>query len=123
MRKFACVAMLLLLGGLPASAEEPTFIGDNHSWNVTCGEFGYQLKSKYPVSRFIEQGADSFSTEEVETIRMSRTCEALHSQFGKGKWCQANGGFAIELDNQSIGFARQELSCPDGTRLEAGCAC
>jgi hypothetical protein len=113
------VSALTATAGLAAEAN---YVGDNHSWKLTCNASGYKLTSKYPVSRFIEAGADSSSTEEIETIFFGRSCDAQHKIFGKGKWCQANGGFSAEFENYTIGFSRQELGCSDGSDL-GNCGC
>jgi hypothetical protein len=111
-----------ILAGLigPAMAD---YVGDNHSWMLTCNVSGYVLKSKYPVSRFIEGGANSTSTEAVEEIYLGRSCDAEHKVLGKGKWCWANGGFRAEFSSHSIGFPRQELSCPNEADAISGCEC
>lgn len=114
---------LLLVTVFVAPTTASAYIADNHTWTLTCNASGYELKSKYPVSRFIERGADSTSTEEVETLYLGKQCDAQHKIFGKGKWCWANGGFTAEFENQSIGFPRQELSCPNGEAEVSGCGC
>lgn len=115
---------LAVLLAMPPAMAEAQYVGDNHTWLLTCNASGYQLTSKYPVSRFVEGGADSRTTEEVETLYLGRSCDARHKLLGKGKWCQANGGFTAEFDGgASIGFPRQELSCPDGGAASPGCGC
>jgi len=105
---------------LPASA----YVADNHSWDLACNASGYELTSKYPVARFIEKGVDSTVVEGIETLYLGKSCDAEHKVFGKGKWCWANGGFTAEFaDGQSIGFPRQELSCPDQSLEIDGCGC
>ena len=116
------VAALVVLVAFVAAARAD-YIGDNHTWLLTCNKSGYELKSKYPVSRFIEAGANSSTTEAIETLYLGRSCDAMHKVFGKGKWCWANGGFTAEFDNGSIGFPRQELSCPNANDDISGCGC
>ena len=119
-RMLVTAAALFAGGVLPASAQ---YIADNHSWNLTCNPSGYQLKSKYPVSRFVEAGANSSTTEAIETIYLGKSCDAQHKLFGKGKWCWANGGFTVEFAKNSIGFPRQELACSNPAFDIDGCGC
>lgn len=125
MTKLIAILLALASGVALANANDDiVYIGDNHSWIGTCNASGYQLTSKYPVSRFIEAGVDSRSTEEVETLYLGKSCDASHKVLGKGKWCQANGGFSAEFERgASIGFPRQELSCPNEADEVQGCAC
>lgn len=111
----------LIIPALPAHAD---YVGDNHSWSVSCNASGYELRSKYPVSRFIEAGANSSVSEEIETLYLGKSCDAAHKVLGKGKWCWANGGFRAEFGNgATIGFPRQELSCPKQEFELTGCGC
>lgn len=120
MRNLICTALLMV----STSAGQAQYIGDNHTWNLSCNESGYQLTSKYPVSRFVEAGADSSTTEAIETLYLGKGCDASHKVLGKGKWCWANGGFTAEFEGgASIGFPRQELSCPDKKFEINGCGC
>ncbi len=115
----AVAAMTMPPMAAPASAH----VSDNHTWNLTCNGSGYRLTSKYPVSRFIEAGVESTSTEEVETIYLGKSCDASHKLFGKGAWCWANGGFHVTFKDHQFGFPRQELSCPDANHDTSGCGC
>lgn len=120
MKSLIAASMVLFFAG-PASAD---YIGDNHTWKISCNASGYQLKSKYPVSRFVEAGVNSTTTEAIETIYLGKACDAQHKVLGKGKWCWANGGFNIEFEGgASIGFPRQELSCPNPANDVDGCGC
>jgi hypothetical protein len=107
--------------GFASSAE--AYVADNHEWNLACSEDGYRLTSKYPVSRFFEAGADSEITSERETLFLGRSCDAIHKLFGKSTWCWANGGFRAEFEKHTIGFPRQELSCPNSNDDITGCGC
>lgn len=117
----ANIAVLAVL--LACGAARADYVGDNHTWLLTCNKSGYELKSKYPVSRFIEAGANSSTTEAIETLYLGKSCDAMHKVLGKGKWCWANGGFTAEFDNGSIGFPRQELACPNENDDISGCGC
>jgi hypothetical protein len=114
------------VGAILASLTAPVmadYVGDNHTWMLACNASGYELTSKYPVSRFIEGGVNSTSTEEIEKLYLGRSCDAEHKVFGKGKWCWANGGFRVEFSSHAIGFPRQELSCPNQGDEISGCEC
>lgn len=116
----AAAATVLAAIGQTAAAN---YVGDNHSWVVTCNSSGYVLTSKHPVSRFVEAGMNSRTTEEIESIYLGTGCDAEHKLFGKGKWCWANGGFQAEFTDHSIGFPRQELICPGKDYEVTGCGC
>ena len=111
---------LTSMGWLSSAA---AYVGDNHAWTLTCNASGYELTSKYPVSRFIEGGVNSTSTEEIEKLYLGRSCDAEHKVLGKGKWCWANGGFRAEFSSHSIGCPRQALSCPNEADAISGCEC
>jgi hypothetical protein len=120
MERTVIASLLILMAQSPSCA----YVADNHTWNLTCNASGYELTSKYPVSRFIEKGVASTATEEIETLYLGKTCDASHKVLGKGKWCWANGGFSAEFESgASIRFPRQELSCPDGSHEDMGCGC
>ncbi len=99
------------------------YVSDNHTWISSCNSSGYVLRSKFPVSRFIEAGAGSSTTEEIETLYLGKNCDASHKLFGKGKWCQANGGFSATFSEHEFGFPRQELLCPEANGEFSGCEC
>jgi hypothetical protein len=114
----------IMASAAPAVAGTDTiYVGDNHSWALTCNASGYRLQSRHPVARFIEKGADSQVIEGLETLYLGRDCDARHNVLNEGKWCWANGGFVAEFGNTSIGFPRQELSCADGNHEITGCGC
>jgi hypothetical protein len=112
---------------LPASlcvvTQAGAYVADNHQWELACNKDGYTLTSKYPVARFFEAGAGSQVTTEKEIIYLGRSCDAFHKLFGKGTWCWANGGFKADFEKHSIGFPRQELSCPSSDDDVTGCGC
>jgi hypothetical protein len=112
------VALTVLTGSTVVAS---AYIADNHEWDLVCSPAGYELTSKYPVSRFIEAGVNSSATSERETLYLGRSCDAEHKVFGKGTWCWANGGFKADFERHSIGFPRQELSCPDSDVTGCGC--
>lgn len=116
-----CVSAFLLSGS--ASAEDFDYVGDNHSWSLTCNFSGYVLRSQYPVTRFHEAGANSSVTRERETLYLGKSCDATSSVLGDGKWCWANGGFVAQFDRSKMGFPRQELICPDPAYEFQGCEC
>ncbi|GLS29646.1 hypothetical protein SAMN04488498_11188 [Mesorhizobium albiziae] len=125
--RYVLATLTVVLGAAPALAdaepEEFRYVGDNHKWSLVCNSSGYQLKSQYPVARFVEAGVNSKVVEGIETLDLGKTCDALHNVLGKGKWCWANGGFRAEFENSSIGFPRQELTCPDPKDDKEGCGC
>jgi hypothetical protein len=115
----------LILPALMAPAAAATYyVGDNHSWSVSCNASGYKLTSRDPVTRFTEAGANSTVSDGIETLYLGKDCDAQHNALGKGRWCWANGGFRAEFEGgRSIGFPRQELSCPNQNDEIPGCGC
>ena len=101
------------------------FSADGHAYNVTCNENGFVLTSVYPVFRFIENGALSTIEEGIEVLYLGKSCDAFTQTFGKGEWGWANGGYLATFDRFSIGFPRQEPSCPENAAqsltLETNC--
>lgn len=104
-------------------SEEFGYVGDNHSWSLSCNASGYVLKSQYPVTRFFEAGAASSVTRERETLYLGRSCDASSTTMGEGKWCWANGGFFAEFETHRISFPRQEVICPGGGDDSLACGC
>ncbi|WP_420333632.1 hypothetical protein [Roseibium sp.] len=116
------VAFFIFLSNA-ALSEQFDYVGDNHSWSLSCNASGYVLKSQYPVTRFFEAGAASSVTRERETLYLGRSCDASSTTMGEGKWCWANGGFFAEFERHRVGFPRQELFCPGGGNDVPGCGC
>lgn len=106
-----------------ALAEQYDYVGDNHSWALSCNNSGYVLRSQHPVTRFHEAGAGSTVSREIETVYLGRACDASHTILGEGTWCWANGGFGAEFTKYKIGFPRQELLCPKDEGDFDGCRC
>ncbi|WP_421979297.1 hypothetical protein [Roseibium sp.] len=121
----ALAACAVLTGTFSAASlsEEFGYVGDNHSWSLSCNASGYVLKSQYPVTRFFEAGAASSVTRERETLYLGRSCDASSTTMGEGKWCWANGGFFAEFATHRISFPRQEVICPRGGNDSLACGC
>ena len=96
---------------------------DGHSYNVTCNDHGYVLRSKWPVSRFVGTGAATVIETGEEVIYFGKDCDAFSEHLGTGTWCWANGGFVADLEHRRIGFPRQELYCPAEPNFETGFEC
>lgn len=124
MRK-SFVALALLAAPIPALAES-LYDGQNE-YLVSCSAEGYELVTKFPVTRLLfgEIGADGFEVvQKRESIELAPDCSATHSLMGAGTWCAANGGVLIEFQDLSLGFPRQALFCPAGeTSPVEGAAC
>lgn len=119
-RTLPCTAALAaILGAIPALA----YVSDDVEYDIACNDEGYVLTSKHPVTRMVPTPVDAEAVIGIETIYFGRSCDAFHKDFGKGKWCQANGGFRAEFSNRTFGFARQELSCRGAEVVEADCGC
>lgn len=121
----ALVACAVFTGAFSAASlsEDFGYVGDNHSWSLSCNASGYVLKSQYPVTRFFEAGAASSVTRERETLYLGRSCDASSTTMGEGKWCWANGGFFAEFETHRISFPRQEVICPGGGDDSLACGC
>ena len=112
---------LLSLACAAGAARADYYVGDNHSWTLTCNASGFQLKSRDPDTRFVEAGANSSVSDGLETIYLGRSCDAEHAVLGKGKWCWANGGLYAEFKCHRIGFPRLELICANSNQTTCGC--
>lgn len=115
------VATLISTGTL--SAQEYGYISHGHRYALKCNQHGYELTSKYPVFRFSDSSAQPKKFDGIERIYLGRKCDAVHSLFGGGKWCQANGGFKIEFSDFEFGFPRQGLTCDKAALQIDGCDC
>lgn len=99
-------ALALATTSLTAQA----YVSDGTAYEASCNADGYVLTSKTPVDRKV----GSETVPGIEKIYFGKSCDAFHPLLGKGRWCWANGGFLAEFPGHSFGFARQELSCPEG---------
>ena len=122
-RKLLGLVGFFVICGYSLGAAASEYIADYHKWKLSCNASGYVLKSKYPVARFSEAGADSKQTEQIETIYLGKNCDASHKLFGKGKWCWANAGFSATFNDHEFRFPRQELVCPDAQDETLDCSC
>ena len=76
-------------------------------------------------NRFAQSGANQIFIRETEVNYLGRTCDAAVQQLGEGSWCWGNGGFMVELVDQTlgfdrdsfVGFPRQDLTCPLGQSI------
>ena len=120
MKRIFIAAPLFTLLASPAAA----YVADGHSWQLSCNANGYVLQSDYPVSRILGFGADARQSDEREKLTLGKSCDALHSVLGKGKWCFSNGGFEARFEEHNIAFGyKQELWCETGIDPEADCLC
>ena len=117
----ACGAIsVLVLSGMSSVANG--YVSDGHEYTLSCNENGYVFRSKYPVSRYIEAGANSkVITLNPEKIYLGKDCDAHHKVYGGGKWCWANGGISVEFALHSFGFPRQELICEKEPENNCNC--
>lgn len=126
--KFCCCRSLsygvaIALLAAPAAAQDASYVSHGHRYALKCNQHGYELVSKYPVVRFSDSTAQAKTFDGIERIYLGRRCDARHPLFGKGKWCQANGGFKIDFPEFEFGFPRQGLSCDDSALDISGCDC
>lgn len=111
MRKLVCICVWSLL--LTPSVAAAYVSSEGHEYSSTCNESGMVLTSVNPVSRFIEQGADSHVISGKEKIYLGIRCDAYNKALGKGEWGWANGGFWIEFASGRVSFPRQEVYCKE----------
>lgn len=102
---------VLLISATPALSYVSN---EGHEYDAACTEAGMSLSSKYPVTRIIENGAQTRHVRDIEKIQLGRDCLAQTSTFGFGKWSWANGGFRIDFPTYTIRFPRQEIYCVEG---------
>ena len=96
---------------------------DGHEYSITCNASGFAMKSRAPVTRFIEDGANSRAVKQrTEVIFFGKSCDAFNKAYGAGTWCQANAGFSATVGGKDILFPRQEPFC-DGNYADLGCMC
>jgi hypothetical protein len=107
------VALVLVAG--PAFAESNFFSDAGDEYIAMFNAHGAVLTSVYPkaFARF-EPWEDHRIERGPAVIAFGKDCDALHSEFGKGRWVQANGGFFAEFERGNVGFVRQELVLPSG---------
>ena len=91
--------MLAALLTSPAYAEvEPvSSSGDIYTFSENVN--GFVLTSKYPKSRFIEQGASSYFVDGPDVFYFGRSCDAFHELFGNGSWSWANAGYGAQFES------------------------
>lgn len=65
------------------------------------------------------------------SMTLENNCHAQAADGREGSWCWSNGGFVVDLDDESINFPRQEIGCegdidmswPDGGDGFESCRC
>ena len=117
----ALVGILALCGSAHAAAAYVS--GDGHEYTLRCTADGYELTSKYPVSRAVGTGAGTRYVTGKEKLYLGRSCDASHKLYGTGSWCWANGGFLATFPEQRFGFPRQELFCEPERDYSQSCQC
>ncbi len=71
---------------------------------------GADFETVYPKTYVhLEPSEDHEVVEKRARIYFGTNCDALHSEFGKGKWSGGNGAFGAEFGDHVISFNRQEL--------------
>lgn len=120
---FLITTLFLSLTSTVSFAERTRVSGEGHEYALTCNQDGYILSSLYPVARTVGRGSATQHVSEIEKLYLGRSCDAASLRLGGGQWCWANGGFLVEFSDGSIGFPRQELSCPVSAELGDTCIC
>lgn len=104
------LALAVLAAPLPAAAYVSS---EGHEYLASCPEDAVVLQSAYPITRILENGANTKHVKGTETITLSADCSAHTDVFGYGTWAWANGGFWISFPAYAIQFPRQELYCAE----------
>ena len=82
--------------------------GDAYIGTLTAD--GVKLTSKYPKTWFrSEPSQDHAIVEKRAVIYFGKSCDAVHSELGKGIWGWWNDNFHADFGDHSIGFVNQEL--------------
>ena len=82
--------------------------GDAYIGTLTAD--GVKLTSKYPKTWFrSEPSQDHAIVEKRAVIYFGKSCDAVHSELGKGTWGWWNDNFHADFGDHSIGFVNQEL--------------
>lgn len=99
----------------PANAEVERISASGDIYTVSENENGFVLTSKFPKSRFIDQGARSFVVEGPDVFYFGRSCDTFHNLFGAGTWSWANAGYGAQFDSGfSLWFPRQDVPWEGG---------
>lgn len=109
MIRFSFISLLAF--GQPAIAY---ISSEGHEYQPTCTTESVMLKSVSPVTRIIENGANTKYVKGTEELVLTADCLAHTEVFGYGRWEWANGGFWITFPTYEIRFPRQELYCVSG---------
>ena len=120
------VTLCLAMGSaliFSSAAVQADYEAGGHLYDLKCTNDGYQLTSKYPVSRTTGTGATTQRTTGKEVLYLGRSCDSFHQLYGTGTWCWANGGFAAEFADMRFGFGRQELWCEPEQDYGQNCRC
>jgi hypothetical protein len=115
------VAASALVVAFAASAH--AYVSDGHEYELRCTDDGYQLTSKYSVTRTVGSGAGTRYVSGREELYLGRSCDAYHKLFGYGEWCWANGGFFADFSRHRFEFWRQELWCEPRRDYDLNCRC
>jgi len=117
MKTYSTLLFLLLFLTLNANMAF-SYVSGGHEYDLICNANGHALSSKYPITRTVNTEGYGAATRYIsgfEKLYLGRSCDALHSVFGEGEWCWANGGFGATFVDSGIWFARQELFCTKRT--------
>jgi len=118
-KMIAGFSLILVLSAGTSAA----YVSGGHEYSLQCNADGYQLTSKYPVTRTVGSGAATQYQSGIEKLYLGKSCDAFHKLFGTGDWCWANGGFIADFDGASFGFPRQELFCEPELFDTLNCRC
>ncbi len=106
-----------------SSAKAGAYVSDGHEYGLRCSKDGWELTSKYPVTRTVGHGAGTEYVAGTEKLYLGKSCDARHKVFGTGRWCWANGGFFADFESHRFEFPRQELWCEPEPEYGSNCNC
>ena len=104
--------LVVAVGSAPSVAEESQqYVSDEgDAYFAVINASGAVLTSKYPKTWFHgESTEDHQVVEKKAVIYLGNSCDALHNEYGKGTWEQANARFYATFGYHVISFNRQEL--------------
>lgn len=110
LNRVATLTAIILASAAQAEELQNYWSNEGDTYFATVNENGVALTSKFPKTWFHgEPSQDHQVVTKPAVIYLGNDCDALHNEYGAGKWSGANGGFGATFGEHTIYFGRQEL--------------
>lgn len=110
MRVGVILATIFMASAVHSEDLREYWSNEGDTYFATVNENGAVLTSKYPKSWFHGEPSDDLQVHtKPAVIYLGNDCDALHNEYGEGRWSGANGGFGATFGSHTIYFGRQEL--------------